>query len=210
MSGIESRLIRDRRASPPLLGTLFGPGDFESKLSAADAFASTSSFIDDDNPVIREGEPVVEFFRAELQPGRPLPELAALFKESFPDLARLLRRVPPQDLAEATSRLLGSLWDSLYTEVTRGCDRFVSTNYLVDAIRIYQLILLLWLSGKLELPTWTGGRLDEYHPLIDLQKAAAIGSSAAAPRRRPVARLHRRRRWRRPRACSECRCPWAR
>ena len=176
MNRVESRLIRDTRESPPLLGTLFGPGDFEPKLAAADSFALSAAFVDDDNPAIREVEPVVEFFRTELEPERALPELAALFKESFPDLARLLRKVPPGNLAEATRRFLGSLWDSLYTQTSLGCDRFVSTNYLVDAIRVYRVILLLWLSGKLELPTWTGGRFDDYHPLIDLQEAAAIAT----------------------------------
>jgi len=177
MNRIESRLIRDRRASAPLLETLFGPGEFEAKLSAANAFALSADFIDDGDDGMRALEPVVDFFRAELLPERPLDELTGPFSVAFPILARLLKKVPPADLVESTSRSLGGMWDSLYTQVTRGCDRFVSTNYLVDGLRVYHLLGLLWLSGKLELATWTGARFDEYHPIINLQAAAAASST---------------------------------
>lgn len=72
-------------------------------------------------------------------------------------------------------------------QTTLGCDRFVSTNHLVDALRVYHVLALLWLSGRLELEAWGGGRFDEYHPLIDLQAALEDDTPGA---RRPARKAH--------------------
>jgi hypothetical protein len=189
MHRIESRLIRDRRASSSVRGTLFGPGEFESKLAAAEALALAPDFLDEADPAMRAMDPVVDFFRGGLTPGHPIAELAEDFRASFPQLALLLRLAPPEDLLEATNRLVGVVWDCLYVQVTLGCDRFVSTNHLVDALRVYHVLALLWLSGKLEIEAWGGGGFDEYHPLIDLEAANDDDTSAAAGTARAAATL---------------------
>src|SRR3954454_24049976 len=180
MHRIESRLIRDRRASSSVRGTLFGPGEFEAKLAAAAALAPSLDFLDEADPAMQAIDPVVDFFRGALEPGRPVAELADDFTASFPELALLLRLTPPENLLEETNRIVGSLWDCLYVQTTLGCDRFVSTNHLVDALRVYHVLALLWLSAKLELEVWGGGGFDEYPPLIDLQ---AANSDDALPSR---------------------------
>ena len=171
MHRIESRLIRDRRTSSSVRGTLFGPGEFKAKLTAAEALALVPDFLDETDPAIQLLDPVVDFFRSQLEFGRPLAELAEDFEASFPILAQLLRRVPPDDLLEETNSFVGVAWDCLYVQTTLGCDRFVSTNHLVDALRVYHVLALLWLSAKLELEAWGGGGFDDYHPLIDLEAA---------------------------------------
>ena len=120
---------------------------------------------------MRALDPVVDFFRGGLTPGRPVAELVDEFRDAFPAFAGLLRAAPPKELLEATNLLLGVIWDGLYVQTTLGCDRFVSTNHLVDALRVYHVLALLWLSGKHDLEAWGGGGFDEYHPLIDLEAA---------------------------------------
>lgn len=183
-STIESRLIRDRRPSPPLLGLLFGPGEFETKLREAEAYAATADFLAATDPGLVALHPVVEFLRRELVAGRPLDELVEAFTAAFPLLARLLEAVPPGDLAEATSATVGRLWDAHYAQIILGCDRFVATNYLVDALRVFHVLLLLWVSRQQRAATWAGGAFDDYDTIVDLQAAAATaaGDRAADPR----------------------------
>jgi hypothetical protein len=210
MHRIESHLIRDRRASSSVRGTLFGPGEFEAKLATAEALAVARGFLDEADPAMHALDPVVDFMRGALTTGRPLAEITEEFRTSFPALALLLRLAPPEDLLEETNRLVGSLWNCLYVQTTLGCDRFVSTNYLVDALRVYHVLALLWLSGKLELEAWGGGGFDEYHPLIDLQAALEDDARPRPARRRaPRSRACRRRSPARS-ARSGSRCRWAR
>jgi hypothetical protein len=178
---IESRLIRDRRAFVPLRAALYGPGEFAAKLRIAEDFAVTADFVTADDPGVRALEPVVEHFRAELLPGRPLGEIITGFTEAFPDLARLLEAVPPQTLADAAAQSLARTWDSMYAQVIIGCDRFVSTTHLIEVLRAYQVVLLLWLSQQQKLETWTGGLFDDYEAIIDLQAAAAGDGRSADP-----------------------------
>lgn len=182
---IEGRLIRDRRKSPSLLVDLFGPGEFEDKLTVATDFAAGPNFVRPDDAVIRALEPIAEFLRGRLSGGIELRGLSSDFAGEFPVLARLLAKAPPADLLERVNAEKNSLWDSLYAQTTRGCDRYVSTNYLVDALRVYHVLLLVWLSLALNRERWAGGTFDEYHPIIDLEKAAAGGGTKPGDRRTP-------------------------
>ena len=184
MHRIETRLIRDRRTSSAVRGTLFGPGEFGPKLATAETLSLAPAFLDEADPAMRALDPVVDFFRGALTPGRPVAELVDEFRDAFPAFAGLLRAAPPKELLEATNLLLGVIWDGLYVQTTLGCDRFVSTNHLVDALRVYHVLALLWLSGKHDLEAWGGGGFDEYHPLIDLEAALEDDTPTA---RRPAA-----------------------
>ena len=181
---IESRLIRDRRNDPVLLAELFGPGDFEDKLKTAEQFAASADFVGPDDPIVRALEPIAEFLRARLAPGADLVALRDDFVESFPLLALLLQQAPPVDMLEQIRTAKASLWESLYAQTTLGCDRYVSTNYLVDALRVYHVLLLVWVSLVWSHETWAGATFDDYHPIIDLEKAAEGSTSREA---RPVA-----------------------
>jgi hypothetical protein len=188
LNRLESRLIRDRRDSPFLLGALFAPGSFDPKLEVADDFAATPDFVSEDDDGTRLLHQVAEFFRVELTAGVELDDLTALFTTQFPALALLFRRTPPAQLLEQTRAIQGDLWDSLYAQTTRGCDRYVSTNHLVDGLRVYHVLLLLWLHAGLNSARWVGGRFDDYHPIIDLDAAARIGSGKRTAHKEPAGR----------------------
>jgi hypothetical protein len=175
MHRIASRLIRDRRANGAnsLLVKLYGPGPYESKLVQANGFAASVAFVDADDALMRLLEPAVSFFREQLAPEVVLADLATAFAAELPLLAALLTNAPPAALLEATQTNTARLWDSLYAQTLRGCDRYVSTNHLVDGLRVYQVLRLLWFSSKLGLHKWAGGSFDDYHTLIDLQRAQA-------------------------------------
>jgi hypothetical protein len=177
MSRIASRLMRDRRVATAasLLVKLFGPGLYDTKLVTANTFAVSAEFVAEDDVGMLALEPAVVFFRERLAADADLAEIAAAMQAELPLLTALLANAPPGALLEATQRMLGRLWDSLYAQTIRGCDRYVSTNYLVDGLRVYQVLRLLWLSRKLGLTAWAGGTFDEYEALIDLDRAMAAG-----------------------------------
>lgn len=175
MHRIAARLIRDGRpaGASSLLVKLYGPGPFDSKLVQANGFAAGAGFVDADDALMRLLEPAVAFFRERLAAGAAIGELASAFESERPLLAALLAQAPPAALLEATRASTARLWDSLYAQTLRACDRYVSTNHLVDGLRVYQVLRLLWFSRKLGLAHWAGGGFDEYHTLIDLQRAQA-------------------------------------
>ncbi len=70
------------------------------------------------------------------------------------------------------------MWDSFYAQTVRGCDRYVSTNYLADGLRVFHVLRLLWLSSKAGRTTWGGGAFDDYDTLIDLNVAMAVAGAA--------------------------------
>ena len=179
MHRINSRLIRDRRqtAADSVLARLYGPGPFETKLVQANGVAASALFVDGDDPLMLALEPAIDFFRERLVPGIALADLTADFRTALPLLATLLTNAPPEALLQATRANLARLWDSLYAQTLRGCDRYVSTNHLVDGLRVYHVLALLWLSDKLGLQSWVGGGFDDYHTLIDLQRAMAAGDN---------------------------------
>jgi hypothetical protein len=178
MSRIASRLIRDRRQATrsSMLVKLFGAGSYETKLVTANTFAASTDFLAADDPAILALEPMIAFFRERLEPEIDLTHLVTEFQGTCPMLAGLLQQVPPGQLLESTNAMTASLWDSLYVETIRGCDRYVSTNYLVDGLRMYHVLRLLWLSAKLKLTTWAGVGFDGYDTLIDLNAARAVDS----------------------------------
>jgi hypothetical protein len=181
MRDIDSRLVSDRRVTNPgsLLVRLFGPGDLNSQLKQANQFANTNEFVTADDIEVRALEPAVAFLRARLTTDVSLATLGADFRAALPQLATLLENAPPAALLTAVKVLLARLWDSLYAQTLRGCDRYVSTNYLVDALRVYHVLRLLWVSGKLKLDTWTGFAFDEYDAIIDVE--AAMRGAADGP-----------------------------
>ena len=189
MSRIASRLIRDRRQTTrnSMLFKLFGPGPYETKLVTANGFAASPDFLAASDPAMLALEPVVVFFRERLEADLVLADLTAEFQAAFPLLSALLQEVPPAQLLESTNAITASLWDCLYTETIRGCNQYLSTNYLVDGLRLYHVLRLMWLSARLELTTWAGGGFDDYHTLIDLNAAfsvesdSAVGGGIAAP-----------------------------
>ena len=207
LNRLESRLIRDRRDSPFLLGALFAPGSFDPKLKVADDFAATPDFVSEDDDGTRLLHQVAEFFRVELTPGVELDDLTALFTTQFPALALLFRRTPPAQLLEQTRAIQGDLWDSLYAQTTRGCDRYVSTNHLVDGLRVYHVLLLLWLHAGLNRARWVGRalrRLPPDHRPRRRRRGSAPASgqragsrpAAGTPRQRPLSgRRSRRSGW---------------
>ncbi|TXH77726.1 MAG: hypothetical protein E6Q88_00430 [Lysobacteraceae bacterium] len=183
MTRIASRLIRDRRPTTKasMLYKLFGPGLYDTKLVTANNYAASADFFETNDPLILALEPLVEFLRDRLQPGADLSELAADFKRAFPAYAALLERVPPDRLAQGVKVANAKLWDSLYAQTIRGCDRYVSTNYLVDGLRAYHVLRLLWLSAKLDVQSWAGVVFDGYEPLIDLNAASETDDGAGSP-----------------------------
>lgn len=183
MSRIASKLMRDRReaTAASLLVKLFGPGLYETELVTANTFAASADFLAADSIEILALEPAMVFFRAELATDVVLSDLATRMEAQLPHLTALLKNAPPANLLEATNVIVGRLWDSLYAQTIRGCDRYVSTNYLIDGLRVYHVLGLLWLSRKLGLTTWTGGAFDDYEALIDLNRALAVGGSGELP-----------------------------
>ena len=183
MSRIASRLIRDRREATrtSMLVKLFGAAPYTTELVTANTFAASTDFVADDDPAILALEPVIVFFRAKLAPEIVLADLVKEFQGAFPLLARLLEHVPPAQLLETTNAMTASLWDSLYTQTIRGCDRYVSTNYLVDGLRVYHILRLLWVSAQMKLKNWAGGGFDDYHTLIDLNAALSVDSGGILP-----------------------------
>jgi hypothetical protein len=182
MHRINSRLIRDGRTvnRDSLLTTLFGPGDYQAKLVAADAFAVSPNFLAADDPEMLVHGPAVDFFRSRLATGLVLADLAAETQEELPAFAALLGHMPPAQVLEVTAHFLGRAWDSFYSFTTIGFDRYISTNCLADVLRLYQVLRLLWLSREAGLETWAGGTFDEYEVLIDLKRAAAAGGPGMA------------------------------
>ena len=192
MHRIASRLIRDRRRTTrgSMLFKLFGPGLYPTKLVTANTFAASADFLASDEPGILALEPVAAFLRDRLAPDIALADLAAEFRAAFPLLAALLERAPPAALVESTGAMTARLWDSFYAQTIRGCDRYVSTNYLADGLRVYHVFRLLWMSLRLNLETWAGVTFDEYDTLIDLGAARAIDDTAGDrqdPRQTPKA-----------------------
>jgi hypothetical protein len=183
MSRIASRLIRDQRQTTrsSMLVKLFGAGLYETKLVTANTFAASVDFLAADDPAILALEPVIAFFREKLEPEIVLADLVTEFQRKFPILAALLQHVPPAQLLESTNAMTARSWDSLYVQTIRGCDRYVSTNYLVDGLRMYHMLRLLWLSSKLQLATWAGAGFDDYDTLIDLHAALAVDSGGDSP-----------------------------
>jgi len=176
MSRIASRLIRDRRETTPasMLIKLFGPGLYEDKLVIANAFAAGNDFVEANDPAILLLEPVIDFFRDKLEPEIILADLETEFQAEFPKLTGLLQQIPPKQLLESTIAMTARLWDSLYAQTIRGCNRYVSTNYLADGLRVYHIFRLLWMSRKLKLETWAGRGFDDYDTLIDVNSAMAL------------------------------------
>lgn len=187
MSRIASRLIRDRRktARSSMLFKLFGPGLYETKLVTANNFAASADFLAADDPGALVLETVAAFFREKLAPGVLLAELAEEFKAEFPLLSGLLEHAPPAVLVQNTNAMNAKVWDSFYAQTIRGCDRYVSTNYLADGLRVYHVFRLLWMSLKLKLATWAGATFDEYDTLIDLN-AASLTEDDEKPDGKPV------------------------
>lgn len=184
MHRITSRLIRDRRQTlrSSMLFKLFGPGLYQTKLATANTFAASADFVASDDPEILALEPVAAFFRDRLAPEIVLADLGAEFRDAFPLLAALLERVPPAALVESANTMTARLWDSFYAQTIRGCDRYVSTNYLADGLRVYHVFRLLWMSVRLDLETWAGATFDEYDTLIDLEAARTISDDDAGDR----------------------------
>lgn len=180
MSRIASRLVRDRRVATrtSLLAKLFGPGLYETKLVTANTFAASADFVAADDPAVLVLEPVIAFFRRRLVSGIALAELVTEFRQTFPLLAALLEHVPPGNLVEQTNTANARFWDSFYAQTIRGFDRYVSTNYLADGIRVYHVFRLLWMSAKLGLTHWAGGAFDDYDLLIDLNAAHTAADTA--------------------------------
>ncbi len=179
MHRINSRLIRDVRPATDnsLLVRLFGPGEFTDKLQIANDFVSLPEFIEANDTQMLLLEPLIDFFRRLLLPGVNLIDLAADFNKEFPLFADLLKAAPPAALVTATIILIARLWNSLYAQTIRGCDIYVTTNYLTDSLRVYHVLRLLWLSRKLNQETWSGGMFDDYEILIDLEKASTYAGN---------------------------------
>ncbi len=171
---INSRLIRDPRPirDESLLVTLYAPGPFEPKLAAAEAFAAGPDFVAADDPAILALDPLVDLFRRTLVPGVVPAELSTLIATEAPLFTALLHQTPPAELLQATLRFLARDWDSLYAQVIRGCNAYVSTDYLADALRVYHVLRLLWIDLVLDRAAWSGQTFDEYEVIIDLNRAA--------------------------------------
>lgn len=191
---LNRRLIHDlcpvSRVS--LLVALYGPGSYPDKLAAADEYARSFDFVDADDLSMLALEPAVESFRASLALGVALADLRTAVEAQLPLLAALLRAAPPADVREATTRFVGRLCDSMYAQVLRACDRYVSTNYLADALRVYHVLRLLWVHLATDRQTWTGGTFDEYEFFIDVAKAQQRRPGSHVPPSRPAApaRIH--------------------
>jgi hypothetical protein len=188
MTRIASRLIRDRRPTTKasLLYKLFGPGLYETKLVTANNHAASADFIEQNDPLMLALEPLVAFLRRRLSPNADLVALAADFKRAFPLYAALLDKIPPDKLTQGVKIANAKLWDSLYAQTIRGCDRYVSTNYLVDGLRVYHVLRLLWLSAKIGVKKWAGFGFDDYEPLIDLNAADALDDGSPKPDAKPT------------------------
>ncbi len=183
MNGIAGRLIRDRRPTTKssMLYKLFGPGLYDSKLVTANNHAASAEFLESNDPLMLSLEPPTEFLRKRLLPGAVFSDLVADFRRAFPLYAALLDRAPPDRMVQGVKVANARLWDSLYAQTLRGCDRYVSTNHLVDGLRVYHALRLMWLSAKLGMPSWAGFGFDAYEPLIDLNAAGEIDDSTGSP-----------------------------
>lgn len=183
MTRIAGRLIRDRRPTTKasLLYKLFGPGLYDTKLVTANNYATTPDFLESNDPLMLALEPLVEFLRRRLLPEADLQALAADFKRASPLYAALLERAPPDALVQGVRVANGKLWDSLYAQTIRGCDRYVSTNHLVDGLRVYHALRLAWMSAKLGMKSWAGVAFDDYEPLIDLNAASEVDDPTGSP-----------------------------
>ncbi len=183
MTRIASRLIRDRRPTTKssMLYKLFGPGLYDTQLVTANNYAASADFLEPNDPLMLALEPLVTFLRKRLLPNADLSDLAADFKRAFPIYAALLDKIPPDKLVQGVKIANAKLWDSLYAQTIRGCDRYVSTNYLVDGLRVYHVLRLMWMSAKLGIKSWAGATFDDYEPLIDLNAASDIDDTTGSP-----------------------------
>jgi hypothetical protein len=181
MSQIAGLLILDERAprAGSLRSELFGPGEFGPKLATANAYAHSADFLDVDSPAIVALEPFVAYLREALTPGVPVGDLVAAIEDGFPVLAAILRELSPDRADEAIDAAMFVIWDSVYAQTIRGCDRYVTTNHLIDALRAYHVLGLLVAARSVDEETWPGGAFDDYDALIDL-KAAAEGADGEA------------------------------
>jgi hypothetical protein len=182
MHHINSRLIRDLRPATPssMLVLLFGQGSYDDKLPIADGFSRTAEFLRPNVPEVLAVEQAVDFFRSRLAPGLPLVDLLADLSASSPGLGLLLQANPSPVQLLAAARFVGRAWDSFYAEVIRGFDRFLSTNYLADILRVFHVLRIVWLSQQLGLTEWSGATFDEYEILIDTERAFAAGPGDGA------------------------------
>lgn len=158
MSRINARLVRDARkaTAESLLVELFGRGPFPQKLQAANAFVAGDRFLGPGAPAIAVLDNVAEFFRAELVKEAPLTDLRVRLEELAPEIAALLEDEPEQRRLQLAKRLVGRLWDSLYAQVVRGCDRYLSTHHLADGLRAFQVLRILRHSKANGIDSWLG------------------------------------------------------
>lgn len=177
---LDRRLVRDLRRPGPgsLLVRLYGPGPFGPKLAAAQAYARGPEFVAATDPLVLALEPAVDVLRRELAPGVVLADVRAAYEAELAPVAPLLGRAPADELLGATTELLGRLWDSLYAQVTLGLDRYVSTNHLADALRVYAVLRLWWAHAATGRAIWTGGAFDDYELIVDLDAAESAGREA--------------------------------
>ncbi len=181
MSQISGRLIVDGREprAGSLRSELFGPGEFEPKLATANAYAHSADFLDVDSPAIVALEPFVAYLREALAPDVLLADVVAAIAERFPLLSRILAELTPDRADEAIDAAMFTIWDSFYVQTIRGCDRYVTTNHLIDALRAYHVLALLVAARSDGLEGWPGLAFDDYDALIDLEAAAAGAAGAA-------------------------------
>jgi hypothetical protein len=167
---IALRLVRDRRAvtASSVVYRLFGPGRFTDKLADAQDGADSARFLHHDDQEIREFEWVVAMLRARLRPGASVAGLITEIEQLYPSGKRLFATPPDPKATAALTDLIGRLWDSLYTQVIRGADRFIRTNYLADTLRAVHVMQALWVSRALKVEQWRGWRFDEYDLIITI------------------------------------------
>lgn len=166
---INSRLIRDLRTGEEMAirDLLFGSGEFSDKLRAANDGYESPRFIHPSDPDIAALDRAVDYFRSALIPGKPLDEIVAELQAVYPLAKDLLGQSPAEQVLQFT-QTVGRIWDSLYTQVIRGCARYLTTNYLADALRVVQVLRLLLLNKIFKKKIWNGFRFDEYEVLITL------------------------------------------
>jgi hypothetical protein len=167
---IALRLVRDRRpvTASSVVYRLFGPGRFSDQLAAAQDGADSARFLHHDDPEIREFEWVVALLRQRLRPGASVAALIAEIEQLYPPGKRLFATPPDPKATAALTELIGRLWDSMYTQVIRGADRFIRTNYLADTLRAVHVMQALWVSRALKVEQWRGWRFDEYDLIITI------------------------------------------
>lgn len=180
---VEGRLIRDPRENDvnSILDQLFGSDSYETKLAAANAGALSARFVLPNDGKILLLDASAAYFRDALISGKPLTEIANEIQETYPNAKGLLNTKAPSKQLNATIEFIGMLWDSLYTQTIIGFDRFVSTNYLVDALRVYHILRLLWLHLKDGRKKWDGGTFDDYDIIISLPQLSNMEPSIHKP-----------------------------